>query len=77
MSFEFKNTIKVIEERLDDQAVTLHSFIISNTPYDEIEYGGMGKQDLEDRHVLFQKEDKETYVKAMMKRILDTDAPAT
>lgn len=67
---EFKNTIKEIEERLADPAVTLHSFIISNTPYDEIDYWGMSKDDLEARHVLFQKEDKETYVGAMLERIL-------
>ena len=67
---EFKNTIKEIEDRLADPGVTLHSFIISNTPYDEIEYWGMSKQDLEDRHVLFQEEDKKTYVEAMLERIL-------
>ncbi len=70
---EFKNTIKEIEDRLADPAVTLHSFIISNTRYDEIEHWGMSKQDLEDRHVLFQKEDKSTYVEAMLDRILRHD----
>ncbi len=67
---EFKNTIKEIEVRLGDPAVTLHSFIISNTPYDQVEYWGMSKEDLEDRHVLFQKEDKHTYIAAMFDRIL-------
>jgi len=58
---------------LADPAVTLHSFIISNTPYDEIEYWGMSKEDLEDRHVLFQKEDERIYVEAMLNRILSHD----
>ena len=66
---EFRNTIKEIEERLADPAVTLHSFIISNTPYDEIEYWGMSKKDLEEHHVLFQKEDKHTYIETMLERI--------
>ena len=68
---EFKNTIKEIEDRLAAPDVTLHSFIISNTPYDEIEYWGMSKKDLEYRHVLFQKEDEDTYVETMLERILD------
>ncbi|QYJ17333.1 hypothetical protein Rxycam_03181 [Rubrobacter xylanophilus DSM 9941] len=66
----FKDTIKEIEERLTDPNVTLSSFIISNTPYDEIAYWGMSKKDLEDRHVLFQKDDKNTYIEDMLKRIL-------
>jgi len=70
---EFKNTIKEIETRLDDRNMTLHSFIISNTPYDEIEYWGMSKRDLEDRHVLFQKEDQPTYVKTMLDSVLAED----
>lgn len=70
---EFKNTIKEIETRLADPTVTLHSFIISNTSYGDIDYWGMSKKDLEDRHVLFQKEDKNTYVEAMLDRILDSN----
>jgi hypothetical protein len=70
---EFKNTIKEIETRLDDRNVTLHSFIISNTPYDEIEYWGMSKKDLEARHVLFQTEDKRTNVGTMLDSVLGDD----
>ncbi len=69
---EFKNTIKEIETRLGDPTVTLHSFIISNTPYDEVSFW-VSKKDLEDRHVLFQKEDKNTYIETMLNRILDGD----
>jgi hypothetical protein len=68
---EFKNTIKEIEGRLKDSTVILHSFIISNTPYGEIEYWGMSKKDLEDRHVLFQKEDKSIYIETMLNRIIE------
>ncbi len=56
--------------RLADPGVTLRSSIISNTPYDEIEYWAMSKKDLEDRHGLFQKEDKRTYIRNMLDRIL-------
>jgi hypothetical protein len=66
----FHETIKEIEERLGDPQITLNSFIISNTSYEEVSFWGYSKEEFEDRHVLFQKEDRHTYVKAMLDRIL-------
>lgn len=66
----FHHTIKDIEERLGDPNVTLNSFIISNTPYDEISHFGYSKAEFEDHHVLFQKEDNHTYIGTMLERIL-------
>ncbi len=67
---EFYRKIKEIEERLRqyDPRVTLNSFIISNTPLPEIGWwdGGMTKKDFEKHHVLFQKEDKDTYIKKLL-----------
>lgn len=67
----FYKTIKEIEARLADPDVILNSFIISNTPYRDVGWwdGGMSKADLEKCHVLFQKEDKATYIKALLTSI--------
>jgi hypothetical protein len=66
----FYNTIKEIEVRLGDPEVVLNSFIISNTSYDEVSFWGYSKKEFEDRHVLFQEEDKHTYVRTMLDRVL-------
>jgi hypothetical protein len=66
----FYQTIKSIEDdlRAQDPTVTLNSFIISNTRLQEVSWwaGGMTKQQFEERHVLFQNEDKATYIKKML-----------
>jgi hypothetical protein len=66
----FYKTIKTIEEdlRVQDDTITLNSFIISNTRLPEVTWwqGGMTKKDFEECHVLFQQEDKETYIKKML-----------
>ena len=70
----FLKTIKIIERHpnLDDPDVILNSFIISNTPYREVGWwqGGMSKADLEKCHVLFQKDDRETYIKSMLTEVM-------
>lgn len=60
----FCKTVKEIQDRLGDPKVILNSFIVSNTRYNEIpwEAGGMTKEQLEEQHVLFQQEDKDTYI---------------
>jgi hypothetical protein len=65
---KFYKTIKEIETRLGDPNVVLNSFIISNTPYREVGWwdGGMSKADLEKCHVLFQKEDRATYIRRLL-----------
>ncbi len=71
---QFFKTIKIIEHHpnLDDPNVILNSFIISNTPYRDVGWweGGMSKADLEKCHVLFQKEDKETYIQKLLTTVV-------
>ena len=71
---EFHSTIKEIEDRLGDPNVALNSFIVSNTSFDEVAFWGYTKDELEKRHVLFQSEDKTTYIRAMLDRILSGTA---
>lgn len=66
----FHKTIKGIQERLDDPRVVLASFIVSNTSYAQLPGWGASKRELEDRHVLFQNDDPDTYVEDMLNRIL-------
>ena len=64
---QFYETIKEIETRLDDPDVRLHSFIVSNTPSTTMRrQWNMGKREMQKRHVLFQEEDRDSYVAAML-----------
>jgi hypothetical protein len=67
----FYKTIKEIEARLADPAVILNSFVISNTPFRDVGWwdGGLSKADLEKCHVLFQREDKGTYINKLLRNI--------
>lgn len=79
----FHETVKDIEERMrrDGLAwakkVKLESFIISNTPLADVRWwtGGLGEEsvDFTDHHVLFQQEDKGTYVGTMFERVLEQE----
>lgn len=74
----FYKTIKELEARLGDPTVDLNSFIIANTPFREVEHwqdGGapMTRALFEQRHVFFQKDDRTTYIKRIMNRILPSD----
>jgi len=71
---QFYRTIKDIEARLADPAVVLNSFIVSPTPYPNIPMWGEGmtKADLQKCHVLFQKDDKETYIKTLLAKVIAT-----
>jgi len=66
----FYKTIKSIEDELRTQEplITMNSFIISNTLSGEVSWwnGGMTKGQLEEQHILFQQEDKETYIAKML-----------
>lgn len=70
----FYKTIKSIEGdlRSQDSTITLDSFIVSNTRLPEVGWwdGGMTKEQFEERHVLFQKEDKDTYIGKMLKMVV-------
>ena len=68
---QFYKTIKDIEQRLGDSNVTLDSFIVSNTPSHTMEmFWGLKKEEMEDRHVLFQVEDQNTYIEDMLGIVL-------
>jgi hypothetical protein len=70
---QFYSEIKKIEERLADDAVKLHSFIVSNTPSHTMRLlWGVEKAEMQRRHVLFQEEDKATYVRSMLELAIQT-----
>jgi Type III restriction enzyme, res subunit len=70
---QFYLTIKEIEERLADATVHLHSFIVSNTPSHTMRmFWGIDKPAMTARHILFQEEDKDTYVKLMLRTVLES-----
>ncbi|MDI6797971.1 MAG: hypothetical protein QMD09_13560 [Desulfatibacillaceae bacterium] len=64
----FFQTIKEIEKRLGDASVVLESFIISNTPYNQIAWWGEGLtlEDFEKRHILFQYDQKDDYIHKLL-----------
>lgn len=68
----FHQTIKDLEQRLKDSEVSLNSFIVSKTRSPDIKWwgGGMSKEDLEARNVLFQTEDRGTYIRRLLERTL-------
>jgi Type III restriction enzyme, res subunit len=64
---QFYQTIKEIETRLGNSAVTLNSFIISATAFNQIQWWGSAKSELEQYNVLFQ-EDKNTYINKLLSK---------
>jgi hypothetical protein len=63
----FHETIKEIEQRLGDPKVALDSFIVSNTPSHEMKkLWGLDKPAMHERHIVFQEEDKDSYIGAML-----------
>ncbi|MEW6564776.1 MAG: DEAD/DEAH box helicase, partial [Spirochaetota bacterium] len=68
---QFYQTIKDIEQRLGNPQVILNSFIISNTPSHEIErLWGIDKADILAKHIVFQEEDKKTYIRQIFENIM-------
>ncbi|MCS3904106.1 hypothetical protein J2T55_002139 [Methylohalomonas lacus] len=66
----FCNTIKEIENRLGDSNVSLDSFIVSNTPSHTMKmYWGKDKEAMHKRHILFQEEDRETYIRTLLETV--------
>lgn len=73
---QFSQTIKDIEQRLAEPSVTLSSFIVSNTPSHVMRLlWAVDKPAMEARNILFQEEDKTTYVGKMMERLSELKAP--
>ena len=63
----FYETIKEIEQRLADPTVHLQSFIVSNTPSATMRmHWNMEKSEMQKRHVVFQEEDKDSYIRSML-----------
>jgi len=61
---QFYKTIKEIEKRLGNSTVILNSFIISNTPSHKItKLWSVNKSEIISRNVVFQEEDKSSYIK--------------
>jgi len=70
---KFYSTIKEIEQRLGDTAVTLNSFVVSNTPSHEMSMlWGVDKAQMEDWHILFQKEDAHSYIEMLLTNVLSS-----
>ncbi len=70
----FHQTIKDIEKRLGDPTIVLNSFIVSNTFQREITWWSKGRakeQDFATNHILFQKDDKETYISKIISTCQD------
>lgn len=80
---ELHKEIKVIEKSLNDDDITLNSYIISNTPLKDVLYwsefndksegpdANKVKQKFNDHHVYFQKEQKEVYIEMMLLSMME------
>lgn len=65
-----RERIKEIESRLGDPDVRLDSFTLSVTESGTVKaQWGMTKAEMADRHVLFMKEDRDTYIGEMLRRM--------
>ncbi len=66
---ELHKTIKTsIQVKINDPDIELNSFIISNTPYGQLSHW-KGQESIEDfnkNHVLFQREQKDSYIKFLL-----------
>lgn len=56
-SQDIKEVEQGIRKRTGDSAVTLNSFIVSITPFPDVQWWGSDRTELEQHHVLFQKDD--------------------
>jgi hypothetical protein len=56
---------------LGDPAVILNSFIVSSTGVPEVAWwdGGMTKDQFEAQNVLFQREDRATYIEKLLRKV--------
>lgn len=69
---QFFQTVKDLEQRIGDPQVRLNSFIVSNTELGKIPWavGDGTKEFLHQNHVLFQVEDKDTYIQTLLQTII-------
>ena len=66
---QFHIQIKEIEKRLNVPQIILNSFILSGTPYPQLNWGN-SRSELEEKHVLFMTDDKEQYINKLFKKSL-------
>jgi len=67
---QFHDTIKEIEQRLGDASVRLESFIVSNTSSATMRLlWNMDKAAMQQRNIVFQEEDKDSYVRRMLEGV--------
>ena len=65
----FRTTVQEIADRLDDPNVRLSSFIVSNTPAATMEQlWRLSRDEMNDMNVLFQVEDRDSYIQTMLER---------
>lgn len=65
----FFRRIKAIESRLGDPTVVLNSFILSWSRYEHLSHWGFSKEKFEDSHVLFMKDDRESYIQKLISKM--------
>jgi hypothetical protein len=58
---QFSTRIKEVEQRLGDPSVILNSFILSWTPFAQLQWG-ISQSELENMHVLLMNDDREQYI---------------
>jgi len=61
MKVRFFERIKEVEGRLGDTEIILNSFILSWTPYPQLNWG-ISREDLGKMHVLFMTDDRDRYI---------------
>lgn len=66
----FHKRIKDIEQRLNDPAVILNSFILSWTAYPQLKWGDT-QSELEERHVLFMTDDRDGYIDKLFTKLME------
>lgn len=71
---DFFRKIKGLEHRLGDPNVILNSFIVSNTPYQQVSWWteSLTKDEFSKHHVCFQREDRATYIKQIITKVTDS-----
>jgi hypothetical protein len=65
----FYETIKSIEQNLNDPSVVLNAFIVSVTKYGELPGWNVGREEFDEMHVVFQ-EDRENYILTILEKSL-------
>ncbi|MEF3306309.1 DEAD/DEAH box helicase family protein [Paenibacillus sp. GYB003] len=70
---EFYRTIKEKEAQMGNPRVSLHSFIVSNTPHAQLTNSGttLTIEQFNERNVLFQRDQAATYIGMMLRKMLN------